>query len=41
MSVKTSANTRPKNRRTLLILGIVIATILTISVTYIIIYPNL
>lgn len=41
VGVKTSVNTRPKNRKTMIVLISVIVLILAISVTYIIIYPSL
>ena len=39
--VKTSVNTRGKNKKTLAVLLVTIALVVTISVVYIIIYPTL
>ncbi len=41
IGVKTSVNTRGKNKKTLAVLLFVVALLLVISVVYIIIYPSL
>lgn len=41
VTVKTSVNSRPQNRKVLWILLLTIAVVAAISFTYIIIYPSL